>query len=64
LHHRGLRQDHHQFHKLEPGPATSREFFKSGRNTYGIIAQFCDEHPNFTKWIAEMKAPFNPIRAY
>jgi len=60
----GLRRDHHGFTKLEEGLAGSFEFFRSSKNAFTLVDQFSPENPAFTKWISEVKAPFNPIAAY
>ena len=60
----GLRRDHQSFAKLESGFAGSFEFFRSSKNAFTLVDQFCKENPSFTKWISEVKAPFNPIAAY
>ena len=60
----GLRKDHHGFAKLEPGLSGSLTFFRSSKNAFALVDQFCKENPAFTKWISEVKAPFNPIAAY
>lgn len=60
----GLRRDHQGFTPLEKGFAGSFEFFRSSKNAFTLVDQFCKENPSFTKWISEVKAPFNPIAAY
>ena len=60
----GLRQDHKGFKPLEKELSGSFDFFRSSKNAYTLIDQFCTENPAFTKWIAGVKAPFNPIAAY
>ena len=60
----GLRRDHHGFAKLEEGFAGSFEFFRSSKNAFTLVDQFCTENPAFTRWIAGVRAPFNPIAAY
>ncbi|MBM3792738.1 MAG: hypothetical protein FJW31_01465 [Acidobacteria bacterium] len=60
----GLRRDHQGFTPLEKGFAGPFEFFRSSKNASTLIDQFCRENPSFTKWVSEVKAPFNPIAAY
>lgn len=60
----GLRRDHTGFAKLEPALAGSLDFFRSSKNAFTLVDQFCKENPAFTKWLSEVKAPFNPIAAY
>jgi len=60
----GLRRDHLGFGKLEAGLTGSFEFFKSSKNAFTLVEQFCTENPSFTKWISGVRAPFNPIAAY
>lgn len=60
----GLRKDHIGFTKLEPIFSDSFNFFKSSTNAFTLVDQFCKENPSFTRWIAGVKAPFNPIAAY
>lgn len=60
----GLRRDHTGFTKLEPELSASFGFYRSSKNAFTLIDQFCRENPAFTKWISEVKAPFNPIAAH
>ncbi len=60
----GLRRDHTGFTKLEPELSGSMEFFRSSKNAFTLVDQFCKENPALTKWISEVKAPFNPLAAY
>jgi hypothetical protein len=60
----GLRRDHHRHYKLDAALADSLEFFKSSRDTFAQIDQFCKDNKWFTKRLAETKATFNPIAAY
>ena len=62
--HVGVRRDHHHFNKLGTGLADSLDFFKTSRDTFGRIDQFCTDNPWFTQKLAETKATFNPIAAY
>lgn len=60
----GLRKDHQGFAKLEAAFADSFGFFRLSKQVFTLVDQFCRENPSFTKWISEIKAPFNPIAAY
>jgi hypothetical protein len=60
----GLRRDHIQNTPLEKGLDGSFEFYRSARNAYAQIAQFCNENHGFTKALASVKTRFNPIAAY
>ena len=60
----GLRRDHHDNLPLEKGLDGSFEFYRSARNAYAQVAQFCNENRGFTKALSRVKTPFNPIAAY
>jgi hypothetical protein len=60
----GLRRDHNQYTPLEKGLDTSFEFYRSARNAYAQVAQFCNENRGFTRAVAGIKTRFNPIAAY
>ena len=60
----GLRRDHIQYTPLEKGLDGSFEFYRSARNAYAQVSQFCNENRGFTKAVAAVRAPFNPIAAY
>jgi len=60
----GLRRDHIQYTPLEKELSGSFAFFKSARNAYAQVSQFCNENRGFTKAVSAVKAPFNPIAAY
>lgn len=60
----GLRRDHIQYTPLEKGLDGSFEFYRSARNAYAQVAQFCNENRGFTKALSRVKTRFNPIAAY
>jgi hypothetical protein len=60
----GLRKDHATHEPLEPGLAGSFAFYKSSKDVFTYIDALCTENPALTKWVADVKAPFNPIAAY
>jgi len=61
----GLREGHTGPHQsLEKDLASSYDFFRSGRQTYALIAQFFHDHRDFAHELACSKAVFNPLAAY
>jgi hypothetical protein len=61
----GLRQGHTAPHQpLDKELASSFDFFRSGRRTYALIAQFFRDHPSFAHELACSRAVFNPLAAY
>jgi hypothetical protein len=61
----GLREGHTSPHQLlEKDLASSFEFFRSGRRTYSLIAQFFHDHRVLAHELACSRAVFNPLAAY
>jgi hypothetical protein len=61
----GLLRDHKAGARpLEPELAGSFEFFESSLTTYGLVREFCTDHPGLSGDLAKIPAPFNPIAAY
>jgi len=60
----GLRKDHKAFAPLEDYLSGSLDFYRSSQNAFTLIDQFCRENPAFTRWVAAVKAPFNPLAVY
>jgi hypothetical protein len=53
-----LRRDHNG---VVPIVMTPEEFLR--QNTR-MISAFYKQHPDFCRWVAEVKVPFNPVRSY
>ena len=62
----GLRADHKTFAPLSADFDDAFEFFSSGNQVFGLIEQFCLDHPFFAKRLANdlADAPFNPLSDY
>jgi len=60
----GLRKNWNGFAPLEKGLDGSLDFFRSSKNAFSLIDGYCKDNPAFTRWIAAVKAHFNPIAAY
>ncbi len=60
----GLREDHQDYAALPPGLAASFDFFKSSRDAFTLVKQFSVDNPGFTKALAGVPAPFNPLAAF
>jgi hypothetical protein len=59
---RPLRQDHESFDpQTDPVLSTSVGFLNANR---ALIEKFAKEHPDVTRWLARVEAPFNPLQAY
>lgn len=59
-----LRADHISNATLDPALADSFRFFSLGIRTFNVISTFCNENHGFTRMLATVSAPFNPIAAY
>lgn len=60
----GLRGDHSGHGPLDPKYTSSFRFFSLGTKAFNLISTFCDDNPGFTRMLAKVRAPFNPIAAY
>ena len=60
----GLRADHISHATLDPVLADSFRFFSLGILSFNVISTFCNENHGFTRMLAAVSAPFNPIAAY
>jgi hypothetical protein len=62
----GLRADHQGFRPLAPELDEGFEFFSAGRQVFGLVEQFWNDHPGFSKRVAidAYEAPFNPLADY
>lgn len=60
----GLVRDHQDGSPLEADLATSFDFFRSGRDAFALVKQFCADHPFLSKELAKVPATFNPIAAF
>lgn len=58
-----LRQDHSGHAGLEAELDSSFGFFQSGAKAFLLVDQFCNDHPDLSKKLAGVKAPFNPLAA-
>lgn len=64
-HHKtSLRANHQSHAALDPELAGSFRFFSLGTRAFNVIANFCSENAGFTRMLADVPAPFNPIAAY
>ena len=59
----GMRKDH-GLGTLEAHLADSFGFYKSSRDAFRLMKQFCTEDAWFTSQLAKTKANFNPVAAY
>jgi hypothetical protein len=64
-HHKTSLRANHQGHAaLDPELAGSFRFFSLGTAAFNAIANFCSENGGFTRMLADVPAPFNPVAAY
>jgi len=59
-----IRSSHFHHFEMDKDLSTSMRFFKSGEETFKYVEKFCQENPGFTRAIAELDLPFNPINSY
>jgi len=60
----GLRRDHWGHAALDENLASSFGFFSCGAQAFTFIDRLCKDHRKLTSGLAEIKATFNPLRAY
>ena len=60
----GLRNDHSGHGPLDSKFDSSFRFFSLGTKAFNLVRTFCDDNPGFTRMLAKVRAPFNPIAAY
>jgi len=61
---RPIRSSHFLHFEIDKELEGSFDFFKTGADTYKYVKAFCHENPFFTRGLADIDVPFNPIRAY
>jgi hypothetical protein len=61
---RVLRASHHGFGAMDDDLAGSFAFYQAGAQVFPLIDEFCTNNKGFTRMLAKVDAPFNPIRAY
>ncbi len=59
----GLRRDHGKG-KLHPWLSDSLDFYRSSRDTFKLIDEFCSENDWFAEKLSEIKTTFNPLTVY
>jgi hypothetical protein len=61
---RPVRSSHEMHFEINPELNGSYKFFSSGSEAYRFVKEFCTDNQGFTKALACIEVPFNPIRAY
>src|SRR5262249_38653903 len=59
-----IRASHWHHFEMDKQLSTSMRFFKSGEETFKWVEKFCQENPGFTKALAQIDLPFNPINSF
>jgi len=59
-----IRSSHWHHFEIDKNLSTSMRFFQSGEETFKWVEKFCQENPGFTKALAQIDLPFNPINSY
>jgi hypothetical protein len=59
----GLRRNYVDRQDIEKELAGSYLFFRNGTRIFRVIEQFCFDNRGFTRMLARVRGPFNPIRA-
>ncbi|HYJ90449.1 MAG TPA: M91 family zinc metallopeptidase [Pyrinomonadaceae bacterium] len=59
-----VRSSHFHHFEIDKELNSSMRFFKTGEETFTWVEKFCQQNPGFTKALAEIDVPFNPINSY
>ena len=59
-----VRSSHYHHYEIDKELNSSMRFFKSGSETFTWVEKFCLQNHGFTRALAEIGVPFNPINSY
>ena len=59
-----MRGEHEHHNRLEQRFATSSDFFRQDKRVAELIETFCRENKGFTRMVAKLNIPFNPIAVF
>lgn len=61
---KGIRASHTRHFPIDKELEGSFAFFQTGTDAFKYVKDFCTQNQGFTRMIARVYTPFNPIRAY